>query len=48
MNSHLKRLENFLNSDIKPFVRLFTKTINECPNIDHLYFVIYTKFIYKY
>ena len=39
MNSHLKRLENFLNSDIKPFVRLFTKTINECPNIDRLYLV---------
>ena len=39
MNSHLKRLDNFLNSDIKPFVSLFRKTVYECPNIDHLYLV---------
>ena len=39
MNSHLKRLDNFLNSDIKPLVSLFRKTLNDCPNVDHLYLV---------
>ena len=39
MNSHLKRLEKFLNNDIKPFLSLFRKTVNECPNVEHLYLV---------
>jgi tRNA nucleotidyltransferase/poly(A) polymerase len=39
MNSHLKRLDNFLNSDIKPLVSLFRKTLNDCHNVDHLYLV---------